>query len=316
MPAVTADTLTLPRLSRPAPDALPRPVAEVLGSRTAVEGEGFVVRRPFRDVRFADPFILFDHLGAVEYAPGEARGAPDHPHRGFETVTYIMDGAMEHRDSTGGGGMITNGSTQWMTAGSGIVHSEMPPADLVSNGGLFHGVQLWVNLPRADKWAAPRYQDIGAGSVKLLASHDGGAIVRLIAGDLDGHAGPGNTHTPIAYAHATIAPGARLEVSWPGHFNALVYALNGRGSVGAERRPLDEGHLAHFGDGDHIIITADDEQPANSPALDVLLLGGKPIGEPVVQYGPFVMNTQDEIVEAFADYRAGKMGVIPPLARP
>ncbi|MGH9150186.1 MAG: pirin family protein, partial [Acidimicrobiales bacterium] len=243
MPAVTADTLTLPRLAAPGEGSRARPVARVVTAVTTFEGEGFQVRRPFPGpgLPLADPFLLLDHLGAVEYAPGEAKGAPDHPHRGFETVTYVMDGAVEHRDSTGGGGLISDGGTQWMTAGAGIVHSEMPPEALVRSGGLFHGVQLWVNLPRAQKWAPPRYQDIEPGTVNLLASPDGGALVRLIAGGLAGYQGPGGTRTPITYAHATLSAGARLEVAWPAEFNALVYVLSGRGSVGDEARPLAEG---------------------------------------------------------------------------
>lgn len=314
MPAVTADTLGLPQIARPDPArAAFRDVARIVNAPTTLEGAGFQVRRPFPgiDVSLADPFLLLDHLGAVEYAPGEAKGAPDHPHRGFETVTYIIDGAIEHKDSTGGGGLITDGGTQWMTAGAGIVHSEMPPEYLVRKGGLFHGVQLWVNLPRSTKWTPPRYQDIDPGRVALLASHDGGAIVRLIAGDLGGHAGPGLTHTPITYAHATLAPGARLEASWRADFNALVYVLAGRGTVGAERVPIREGQLAILGPGDALWLEADPRQDGRAPNLDLLLLGGRPIREPVVFYGPFVMNTREEIMQALADYRSGHMGSIP-----
>ncbi len=231
MPAVSADTLTLPRLGRPTtPEATSRPVAHLVTAHSQLEGEGFVVRRPFPSVgvAFADPFMLLDHMGAVEYGPGEAKGAPWHPHRGFETVTYMIDGAFEHQDSTGGGGLITDGATQWMTAGAGILHSEMPPQQLVVQGGLFHGVQLWVNLPASLKWTPPRYQDIGARDVTLLSSHDGGALVRVIAGQLGGHAGPGATRTPIIYLHATVSPGAELAMDWPRDFNAMVYVLSGQ----------------------------------------------------------------------------------------
>ena len=314
MPAVTGDTLHLPRLERPDPAATrARPVVAVVDSPTMLEGAGFQVRRPFPGVRLsvADPFVLLDHLGAVEYAPGEAKGAPDHPHRGFETVTYIMDGAIEHKDSSGGGGLIRDGGTQWMTAGAGIVHSEMPPAELVSKGGLFHGVQLWVNLPAAKKWTPPCYQDIDGDAVRLVASHDGASLVRLIAGDLGGYAGPGVTQTPITYSHATVAPGGRLEVGWPARFNALVYVLAGNGTVGLERRPIREGQLAIFGSGDAVLVEADATQASRTPMLEVLLLGGEPIGEPIARYGPFVMNTRDEIIQAVADYQAGRMGAIP-----
>jgi redox-sensitive bicupin YhaK (pirin superfamily) len=306
--------LVLPRIPRPDPTiARFRPVARVVTALTTLEGEGFQVRRPFPsyELQTADPFLLLDHLGAVEYAPGEAKGAPWHPHRGFETVTYILDGAIEHHDSTGGGGLITDGATQWMTAGAGILHDEMPPEWLVRKGGLFHGVQLWVNLPRELKWTPPRYQDIGAERVTLLSSDDGGALVRLIAGDLAGHAGPGVTWTPITYVHATVFPGARLELPWRADFNALVYVLAGVGQVGLEGRPIREGQLAVFGPGDALVVRADRRQDGRAPNLDVLVLGGRPIREPVVFYGPFVMNTRAEIIQALDDYRAGRMGTIP-----
>jgi hypothetical protein len=314
MPAIVPpESLALPRIARPAPEARVREAARVITAITTLEGEGFQVRRPFpgHDLSLADPFVLLDHLGAVEYAPGEAKGAPDHPHRGFETVTYVMDGAIEHKDSTGGGGLITDGATQWMTAGAGIVHSEMPTERLVTQGGLFHGVQLWVNLPRAEKWTPPRYQDIEPGQVRLLRSHDGASLVRLIAGDLGGQRGPGVTRTPITYAHATLHAGARLETPWPVDFNAMVYVLAGQGTVGTKRVPIREGQLAALGEGDAIVVGADERQESRSPALEVLLVGGRPIREPIAFYGPFVMNTREEIVAAFDDYRSGRMGSIP-----
>ncbi|WP_026426155.1 pirin family protein [Actinokineospora inagensis] len=315
MPAVTADPLTLPRLPLLSePDTAWRPVARTVRAEKFLEGEGFQVRRPFPgvDLAQADPFLLLDHMGAVEYGPGEAKGAPWHPHRGFETVTYMIDGAMQHTDSIGGGGLITDGATQWMTAARGILHNEVPPQDMVAKGGLFHGVQLWVNLPRALKMAEPRYQDIAARDVTLLASDDGGALVRVIAGDLAGYHGPGSTYTPITYLHATVAPGARLTMPWPEHFNAMVYVLSGRGTVGREGRPLDEGELAVFGrSGRALTLRAADTQPGNSANWEVLVLGGQPINEPVARYGPFVMNTRQEIIQAFEDYQAGRLGQIP-----
>jgi redox-sensitive bicupin YhaK (pirin superfamily) len=308
MPAVTVDDiLTLPRLSEPDPaTAVDRPVVSVTTAPRGFEGEGFPVRRAFAGVPTAalDPFIHMDQMGEVEYAPGEPKGTPWHPHRGFETVTYMIDGTFEHHDSTGGGGLITNGDTQWMTAGAGILHIEKPPEDLVVSGGLFHGIQLWVNLPASDKMTNPRYQDIGAGNVTLLASPDGGALVRVIAGDVDGHAGPGVTHTPIALLHATLAPGAQLRLPWRTDFNGLAYVLSGHGTVGTQRRPIAEGQLAVFGAGDVITVDAGDE-------LDVLVLGGRPIREPVAQYGPFVMNTRAELAQAVEDYQRGVMGRIP-----
>jgi hypothetical protein len=271
-----------------------------------LEGEGFPVRRAFAGVDRAalDPFVHMDQMGEVDYAPGEPKGTSWHPHRGFETVTYMIDGTFQHQDSTGGGGLITNGDTQWMTAGAGILHIERPPEALVTSGGLFHGIQLWVNLPAAEKWVPPRYQDIGRHKVTLLTSPDGGAVVRVIAGDVDGHDGPGVTYTPITLVHATVSPGAQLRLPWRRDFNGLVYVLAGEGSVGAERRPVRTGQLAVFGSGDVVTIAA-------SRSLDVLVLGGSPIREPVVQYGPFVMNTNSEIAQAFEDYQHGRMGAVP-----
>ena len=247
----------------------------------------------------------------VEYSPGEAKGTPWHPHRGFETVTYMMDGTFEHADSNGGGGVITNGDTQWMTAGAGILHIEKPPEALVVSGGLFHGIQLWGNLPPAQKWAPPRYQDLRASEVALLASSDGGVLVRVIAGEIAGHAGPGSTYTPMTYAHATLSPTARLALPWRPDYNALVYVLDGHGSVGPERRPVRTGQLAVFGPGDFLTVEADRVQESRSPDLDVLILGGRPIGEPVAWIGPFVMNTREELLQAYADYQAGRLGQIP-----
>ena len=315
MPAVTADTLTLPRLAAlPQHETAWRPVARIVTAQRAAEGEGFVVRRPFpsHELPLADPFLLLDQMGAVEYAPGEAKGTPWHPHRGFETVTYMMDGAFEHQDTTGGGGLITDGATQWMTAGSGLQHIEQPPQELIAKGGLFHGVQLWVNLPAARKWVEPRYQDIEARDVKLVSNDDGSSLVRIIAGELAGHAGPGVTYTPITYLHATVTPGSRLMLPWPRDFNALLYALAGQGHAGADDRPVAEGQLAVFGDGDAITVRAADKQPSSTPqGWQILVLGGLPIREQVARYGPFVMNTREEIIQAIDDFNAGKMGVIP-----
>jgi redox-sensitive bicupin YhaK (pirin superfamily) len=313
MPAVTIDdVLSLPEIDV-APGARPRPIVSVTTAPAGLEGEGFPVRRAFAGVSLSDldPFVHMDQMGEVEYGPGEPKGTPWHPHRGFETVTYMIDGTFEHHDSTGGGGLITNGDTQWMTAGAGILHIERPPEALVASGGLFHGIQLWVNLPSASKWVAPRYQDISRGRVTLLRSPDGGALVRVIAGEVAGHSGPGQTYTPIALAHATVSPGAQLSVPWPAEFNALAYVLSGRGAAGAEGRPLQGGQLVVFGPGDTVTLRADATQESRSPALEVLLLGGQPIREPVAHYGPFVMNTRAELQQAFEDFQAGRLGTIP-----
>ena len=283
---------------------------------TGFEGEGFPVRRAFAGVdrRALDPFIHMDQMGEVDYAPGEPRGTDWHPHRGFETVTYIIDGTFQHQDSHGGGGVITNGATQWMTAGGGILHIETPPEELVVSGGLFHGVQLWVNLPAKDKMTAPRYQNLEGDQVTLLSSADGGALVRLIAGDVAGHEGPGTTHTPITVAHATVvarraapAPVARRlqrprPTCWPD-----------AGTVGAERRPVDAGQLVVFGAGDTLTLDGD----RHGEPLEVLLLGGRPIREPVAAYGPFVMNTTGGAgQQAIDDFNAGRLGTIPRRAPP
>ncbi|MFJ6211885.1 pirin family protein [Streptomyces sp. NPDC092296] len=315
MPAVTvANPLVLPAVDTPDPTTgRARRVRQVATAPQGYEGEGFPVRRAFAGLhtRHLDPFIMMDQMGEVEYAPGEPKGTPWHPHRGFETVTYLIDGKFVHKDSTGGGGFLGDGDTQWMTAGSGLLHIETPPEDLVVSGGLFHGIQLWVNLPGADKMTAPRYQDISGQQVKLLTSPDGGAILRLIAGELGGHQGPGITHTPITMVHATVSPGARITLPWRSDFNALVYALGGSGTVGEEQRPFGMGQAVLFGDGDSITVAADGKQESRSPNLDVVILGGRPIREPVAWYGPFVMNSHRELEQAFEDFRAGRLGQIP-----
>ena len=313
MPAVTADPLTLPRLPEPALGDVERRVKSVTAGPRGFEGEGFPVVRAFAGVsmRDLDPFVHMDQMGEVEYAPGEPRGTNWHPHRGFETVTYMLDGRFQHQDSHGGGGLIQDGATQWMTAGSGILHIETPPAELVESGGLFHGIQLWVNLPARDKWAPPRYQNLEGTMATLVASPDGGTLVRIIAGPIGGYRGPGSTHTPITLAHATVQPGAQVSLPWPAEFNALVYVLSGDGTVGSEGRPVRTGQLAVLTGGDRITVAAAPKQESRRPALELLLLGGQPIREPVAHYGPFVMNTRAELIQALEDFQAGRLGVIP-----
>ena len=314
MPAITVpDISVLPRVAEPDAAAVDRPVRSVSTAPAGVEGEGFPVRRAFAgiDLRDLDPFLMMDQMGEVEYAPGEPKGTDWHPHRGFETVTYIIDGIFEHQDSHGGGGVITNGDTQWMTAGGGLLHIERPPEHLVVSGGLFHGLQLWVNLPAAHKWLEPKYQDLRAGESALLTTPDGGTLLRVIAGDVGGHTGPGSTFTPMTMIHATVSPGGRLRLPWRPDFNALVYVLSGAGTVGPDRRPVRTGQAVLFGRGDAITVTADATQESRLAGLDVIVLGGRPIREPVAWYGPFVMNTKAELVQAFEDYQRGRLGVVP-----
>jgi len=307
MPAVTAETTALPRVFASV-GARDRMVRSITTAPQGHEGEGFPVRRAFYGVSLADldPFIHMDQMGEINYAPYEPKGTPWHPHRGFETVTYMIDGTFLHQDSHGGGGVIQNGATQWMTAGRGILHIETPPEDLVIRGGLFHGIQLWVNLPSKSKMIAPAYQNLEGQDVKLLSSEDGGALIRLIAGDLGEHRGPGSTHTPIVMAHVTLAPGAQMTLPWNTNYNALAYVLAGSGAAGIEAHSVRTGQLAVFVDGDAITLRG-----GNTEALDVLLLGGQPIGEPVAAYGPFVMNTKAELQQAFEDFQRGLLGTIP-----
>jgi quercetin 2,3-dioxygenase len=317
MPTATpGDWLGLPHIPVPDPSAAERPVISVTTAPSGFEGEGFPVRRAFAGMSMSDldPFVHMDQMGEVDYAPGEPKGTPWHPHRGFETVTYMIDGTFAHQDSNGGGGLITDGATQWMTAGGGILHIETPPEELVVSGGLFHGIQLWVNLPARDKMIPPAYQALEADQVVMVSSPDGESLVRMIAGELGGLQGPGSTHTPMAFMHASVAPGAVLQLPWNRDFNALVYVLAGSGSVGFERRPVGTGQLVAFGTGDWLSIGADSRQDSRTTHLEALVLGGRPIGEPVEHYGPFVMNTRDEIVQALEDFETGRLGTIPPNA--
>jgi redox-sensitive bicupin YhaK (pirin superfamily) len=314
MPAITVDDLTvLRRITAPGLGDQPRPVWQVTTAPQGYEGEGFPVRRAFAgiDLQQLDPFIMMDQMGEVDYGPGEPKGTPWHPHRGFETVTYIIDGQFDHQDSHGGGGTITNGDTQWMTAGSGILHIEAPPEWLVQKGGLFHGIQLWVNLPRDAKLSDPKYQDIRSGEVALATTPDAGALVRVIAGEVDGLGGPGATYTPMSLVHATIEPGAQMELPWPVDYNALVYVLSGQGTVGPDAQPIRLGQAAVLGAGDYLTVAADRQQDSRTPALDVVVVGGRPIREPLAWAGPFVMNTKAEVLTAYEDFQKGRFGHIP-----
>jgi hypothetical protein len=279
-------------------------VEEVVPAQRAVEGEGFVVRRPFPVAgrEQIDPFLLLDHLGPVDHAPGEALGTSEHPHRGFETVTYILDGELEHRDSQGDGGFIGSGDVQWMTAGAGIVHREQPSERMQREGGRVHGVQLWVNLRAADKRLAPRYQEVPRSTIPVVEVD--GVTVRVVAGSFGDVVGPVETHSPVDYLHATIPSGRTLRVPVPAGHTALAYVLSGTGRFG-DGAEAGEAKLVVFArdEGDVVIAATTD--------LEVLVLTGEPLREPLFRYGPFVMNTRDEIVDAFDDYQAGRMGAIP-----
>jgi hypothetical protein len=280
-----------------------RQVAKIVTAHRQREGGGFIVRRPFpsEGLRHADPFLLLDEMGPVAYGPGEAIGAPDHPHRGFETVTYVLDGEMEHEDSAGHRGRLGPGDVQWMTAGRGIVHSEMPSPAMRRRGGRMHGFQLWVNLPARAKMTAPHYQEIPRAGIPEAATPDGLASAHVIAGEALGARAVIETRTPIGFLHWIFTPGAAVEVPVAPDHAAYVYVFEGAVRVGG--REVTDGQLAALGDGDTVQFAADERAQA-------LLLSGVPLREPVVQHGPFVMNTQREIIEAVEDYQAGRLGEI------
>jgi redox-sensitive bicupin YhaK (pirin superfamily) len=283
-----------------------RTVERVVQAHRQREGAGFVVRRPFptRGFEYADPFLLLDEMGPVDYAPGEALGAPDHPHRGFETVTYVLDGEFEHEDSVGNRGALAAGDVQWMTAGAGVVHSEMPSEKLRKSGGRFHGFQLWVNLPARDKMTAPRYQEIPASRIPVAQSEDGLATARVVAGEALGKRAVIETRTPIQYVHFTLRPSARLEQSIPVDHRGYVYVFAGAAEVAGKR--VEAGELAFLGEGSAVALSV----PKNSEGAELLVLSGVPLNEPVAWAGPFVMNTREEIVQAVEDYQSGKLGQI------
>ncbi|MEY4492748.1 MAG: hypothetical protein RL355_97 [Actinomycetota bacterium] len=312
MPAVTADTMALPRVLVN-PLGKVRQVKSITNAPQAYEGEGFPVRRAFAGIspRDLDPFIHMDQMGEVEYLPGEPKGTPWHPHRGFETFTYLMDGQFIHQDSHGGGGTILEGGTQYMTAGDGILHIETPPEKLVMSGGTFHGVQLWINLPKAKKRIAPQYQDLQGRDSALATSADGGALIRVLAGEVAGHRGPGISHTPLSITHVTVAPGAQADIPWRKDFNALAYVLAGEGSVGPAGHPVKTGQMAVLTDGDTVRLRANEIQNSKNKNLEVFLIGGMPLHERVFMYGPFVMSSQEEVMQAVEDYQKGRFGQIP-----
>jgi hypothetical protein len=283
-----------------------RQVQRIVHSQRVREGGGFIVRRPFptAGLDLVDPFLLLDEMGPVDYAPGEAVGAPDHPHRGFETVTYMLEGEFEHEDSAGNRGRIAAGDVQWMTAGDGVIHSEMPAAHIKERGGRVHGFQVWVNLPARDKRVAPRYQDVRAATMPTWRSDDGKATVKVIAGTAKGIAGAAQTRIPITYLDLALDRDAQLSLEVPETQSAFVYVFGGALQVGAERRMAGDGDLAMLSRGDVVTLRA------TEPGTRALLLAGQPLREPVARYGPFVMNTREEIYEAFTDFQSGRFGRI------
>lgn len=283
----------------------PRTVRRIVQSHRQLEGAGFVVRRPVPTVGLeqVDPFLMLDEMGPIHYGPGEAVGAPDHPHRGFETVTYVLEGEAQHEDSAGHRGTIGPGDVQWMTAGAGIVHSEEPSDRMKREGGTMHGFQLWVNLPRADKFMAPRYQELKAAQIPKATSPDGKATVRVIAGEALGVSARIETRTPIVYQHWSLAPDASTRLAIPETFEGFVYVFSGAALVGG--REVKDGQMAILGDGDSLELST-----ATGSGAELLVLAGQPIREPLARYGPFVMNTEREIVEAIRDYQAGRLGAI------
>jgi quercetin 2,3-dioxygenase len=239
--------------------------------------------------------------------PGEAKGAPDHPHRGFETVTYMLSGSFRHKDSQGHEGKLERGDVQWMTAGRGVIHSEEPSKEFQQTGGTLHGVQLWVNLPKTDKMIQPHYQEILSAKIPTVKTPDGKVAVRVLAGESHGAQAVIETRTPIFYLDFTLEPGGQVIQPVAGDFNAFAYVVDGPVLFGSNDVNVQRGNMIAFNkDGDEIRFQA----PPNKTSARVLLIGGRPLNEPIARYGPFVMNTQQEIRDAFEDYRSGRMGSI------
>jgi quercetin 2,3-dioxygenase len=283
-----------------------REPARIVTAHRQREGAGFIVRRPFptQGLDVVDPFLLLDEMGPVDYRPGEAVGAPDHPHRGFETITYMLEGQFEHEDSAGHKGVLRPGDVQWMTAGAGIVHSEMPSREIREKGGRVHGFQIWVNLPAKLKLTRPRYQEVAGAKIPQAASPDGHARVRVVAGEALGASAVIDTYIPIVYQDWTLDSGADVTVPLQSEEQAMAYVFQGSALLGNEGKEIKDGQLALLGAGDAVRFRG----AAGGGRL--LLLAGVPIKEPVARYGPFVMNTQEEIVQAVRDYQSGKMGEI------
>jgi quercetin 2,3-dioxygenase len=277
-----------------------RPILRSTDAIRTVEGGGFVVRRPFPTQRYdmVDPFLLFDHLGPVDYAPGKAIGAPAHPHRGFETVSYILEGGMDHRDSGGHTGSLRGGDVQWMTAGRGVIHSELPSPEMLRDGGRMHGFQIWVNLPKDKKMTAPRYQDVPASRIPV--SEKDGVRAKVIAGTAMGASAVIDTHIPITFVHWTLQPGTSAVQPLLPSQQGFAYVISGSATVGGKR--LTESQMGVFAQGDEVDLAI-----ATDEGADLLVLAGEPLREPVARYGPFVMSTPDEIRQAITDFQSGRL---------
>lgn len=282
---------------------------QILGIYSAARphwvGDGFPVRTLFSYDSLGEhlsPFLLLDHAGPHAFGPSTVRrGVGQHPHRGFETVTLVYDGELEHRDSSGGGGRIGPGDVQWMTAGDGILHEEYHSPDFARSGGNLHMAQLWVNLPARHKRTAPAYQTLLAGDIPRIELADGAGSLRVIAGDYAGHAGPAHTFSPLDVWDLRLQPGRPLELAVKAGRNTALVVLRGNVRLGGGET-LREGQLALFDRrGDSLQLEAE------SDAL-VLLLSGEPLDEPIVGYGPFVMNSESEIQQAIADVQNGRFG--------
>jgi len=279
-----------------------RTIAQIVPTHRLLEGGGFPVRRPAALGRLTDPFLLLDEMGPIDWPPGEAIGAPSHPHRGFETVTYLLKGMIQHQDSAGNSGLLNPGDVQWMTAGRGVIHSEMPPPDFLESGGVMHGFQIWVNLPAEKKMMLPRYQDVPATEIPIATSDDGLAKVIVVAGESLGVSAVIDTVIPITYLHISLLPGASLNQTLEQGLNGLVYCFGGALQIGEEQGQVNDGEMAILTDGDSVTLSV----PENADeGAELLLLAGAPLNEPIARYGPFVMNTQEEIQQAFIDYQSG-----------
>lgn len=284
-----------------------RRITRTVNAHRQREGGGFVVRRPFPTMGLdaVDPFLLIDEMGPADYGPGEAVGAPDHPHRGFETVTYMIEGEFEHEDSAGHRGNLRPGDVQWMTAGAGIIHSEMPSAEIRRDGGRVHGFQIWVNLPAADKMMRPRYQELSSEQIPTAKSEDGLARAKVVAGEALGVKAAIDTRIPIVFQDWTLEPGADVRVGIPESEQAMVYVFDGVMHAGEKGDEVRDGQLGIFGAGETVRLAN-----KGTRGTRFLLLAGAPINEPVARYGPFVMNTEAELRQAFDDFRSGRMGAI------